>query len=126
MTISGNGRALSLCIMAAPISRRGNGDAGTVPGITIRDVDSHVLVVCVVEDVSHEQHDCLVADVLPPVRGRIGLRPYVAHLVKNGHRAVACIFDDLAFGHVDDRGAVTVAVPRDDSIRLDRQLAETE
>src|SRR6185295_11228055 len=87
---------------------------------------SHVLVVLVVEHVAHEQHDGLVARVLPPMRRGVRLRPDLAGLVNDRHRAGAGVFDDLAFCDVDDGGTIAVAVPGNDSAWLDGELAEPE
>jgi hypothetical protein len=83
-----------------------------------------VFIVLVVQDIADKQHDGLIAMVLPPVGGPAGLGPDVAGVVHNRHGAVAGVFDDLTFGDVDDRGPITVTVPRDYSARLNRQLAE--
>src|SRR5215468_1501872 len=92
-----------------------NPSAGTPPAVE-----------ATVQDVADEQYDGLAAVVLPPVRGAAGLRPDVAGLVHDRHRAVAGVFDDLAFRDVDDGGAVAGAVPGHDAARLDRELAETQ
>src|SRR5262249_47845328 len=87
---------------------------------------SHVVVVLVVQHVADEQDDGLASIVLPPVGGAAGFRPDLAGLVHDRHGAVAGVFDDLAFGDVDDGGTVGVAVPRHDAAGLDGQLAEAE
>jgi hypothetical protein len=43
-----------------------------------------VLVVLVVKHVAHEQHDRLVPEVLPPMRGAAGLRPDIANIERTG------------------------------------------
>src|SRR6516162_9165726 len=60
------------------------------------------------------------------MRGAARLRPDVAGLVHDRISAVAGVFDDLALGDVDDRGAVAVAVPGHDAAGLDRELAEPQ
>src|SRR5262249_8529952 len=75
---------------------------------------SHMLVVFVVKDVADEQNDGLVPEVLPPVCGAARLWSDVAGLVHDRHGAVAGVFDNLALGDVDDRGAIGMAVPRHD------------
>src|ERR1700745_2826900 len=58
--------------------------------------------------------------------GATRLWPYLASLVHNRNRAVAGIFDDLAFCDVDDRGAIAVTVPRHDAVWLDSKFTEPE
>src|SRR5262249_21676205 len=84
---------------------------------------SHVVVVRVVQDVEGEQGDGLVAEVLPPMGGALGLGTYLARLVQDRDRAVAGVFDDLALDDVDQRGTISMAVPRHDAAGLDHQLA---
>src|SRR5262245_57570309 len=50
----------------------------------------------------------------------------VAGLVHDRTGAVRRVFDDLAFGDVDDGGTVGVAVPGNDAAWLDRELAHAE
>src|SRR5215203_87198 len=76
---------------------------------------SHMLVVRVVPHVADEQHHWLVAQVLPPVRGALGLGPDLAGLVMDRSRAVAGVFDDLALGDVDQCRSVVMAVPWHDA-----------
>ena len=90
------------------------------------DATSHVVVICVVLDVTHEQDDRLVSHVLPPMRSAAGLRSNVAGLVCNRNRAVARIFDDLAFRDVNDCGTISVAVPGHDAAWLNSELAEAK
>jgi hypothetical protein len=47
--------------------------------------------------------------------GATRLWPYIASLVHNRNRAVAGVFDDLAFCDVDDRRTIGVTVPRHDA-----------
>src|SRR5499427_10520395 len=58
--------------------------------------------------------------------GATRLWPYLASFVHNRNRAVAGIFDDLAFCDVDDRGTVAVTVPRHDAAWLNGEFAEPE
>src|SRR6516225_372602 len=60
------------------------------------------------------------------MRGAAGLGADIAGLVHNRNRAVAGVFDDLAFSDVDDGGTIGVAVPRHDAAGLDGELAEAE
>src|SRR3974377_2166016 len=60
------------------------------------------------------------------MRGAAGLGADIAGLVHDWNRAVAGVFDDLAFGDVDDGGSIAVAVPRHDAAGLDGELAEAE
>src|SRR6266568_4636431 len=87
---------------------------------------SHVVIVLVVHHVAYKQDDGLISEVLPPMRGAAGLRPDFPGFVHDRIRAVAGIFDDLAFRDVDDRRSIAVAVPRYDASRLDREFAEPE
>ena len=50
----------------------------------------------------------------------------LAGLVHDRHRAIAGVFDDLAFRHIDQRRAVVMAVPRHDAAGLDHHLAEAQ
>src|SRR4051794_7126877 len=90
------------------------------------DTTSHVVVVLIVQHVAHKQDDSLVSRILPPMGGAAGFRPNLTGLVHDGDRAVAGVFDDLAFGDVDDGGAIGVAVPWHDAPRLNREFAEPE
>src|SRR5262249_52744477 len=58
------------------------------------------------------------------MRGPAGLWAYLAGFVQNRNRAVACIFHDLAFCDVDDRGAIAMTVPRHDAAWFDGEFAE--
>src|SRR5262245_20727382 len=58
--------------------------------------------------------------------GAAGFRLNLTGLVHDGNRAVAGIFDDLAFSDVDDGGTIGVAVPWHDAPRLNREFAEPE
>src|SRR6516225_11836394 len=58
--------------------------------------------------------------------GAAGLGPYVASFVHDRNRAVAGIFDDLAFCDVDDRRTIAVTVPRHDAAWLDSKFTEPE
>src|SRR5262249_17900841 len=87
---------------------------------------SHIVIALVVQHITHEQNDGLAAEILPPVRSTARLRPDVAGLVHDRIRAVACVFDDLALGDIDDRRTVGVAVPGHDTAGLDRELAEAK
>ena len=57
---------------------------------------------------------------------RAGLCADIARLVHDRHRAIAGVFDDLAFGDVNDRRPIVVAVPGYDAAGLDGELAEPE
>src|SRR5262249_51411700 len=72
------------------------------------------------------QNDGLVSEVLPPMGGATRLRPYLASFVHNWNRAVAGIFDDLAFCDVDDRRTIAMTVPRHDAAWLNSKFAEPE
>src|SRR5262249_36616317 len=71
-------------------------------------------------------NDGLVSQVLPPMGGATRLRPYLASFVHNRNRAVAGIFDNLAFCDVDDRRTIAVTVPRHDAAWLDSKFTEPE
>src|SRR5262249_24317309 len=60
------------------------------------------------------------------MRCTAGLWPDIGCLVHDRNRAVASVFDDLAFGDVDNGGAIGMAVPRYDATGLDGELAEAE
>src|SRR5262249_60634274 len=60
------------------------------------------------------------------MRCAVGFRPNIAGLMHDRISAVAGVFDDLAFGDVNDRGTIVVAVPRYDAAGFDRELAESE
>src|SRR5262249_3643800 len=93
---------------------------------TTPNLASHIVIALVVQHVAHKQNDGLVAQVLPPVGGATRLRPYLTSFVHNRNRAVAGIFDDLAFCDVDDRRTIAVTVPRHDAAWLDSEFAEPE
>src|SRR6516162_7108596 len=95
-------------------------------GLDDTSPSSHVVIVLVVENVAHEQNDRFAAEILPPVRGATRLRPDVTGLVHDRIGAVAGVFDDLAFGDVNNRRPIGVAVPGHDAARLDRELAESQ
>src|SRR5262245_32261957 len=82
-----------------------------------------MLVLRIVEDVERQQRHRLLARVLPPMRRPERFPGYIAGLVEDRDRAVAAVFDDLAFDDIDERRAVIVAVPGNDAIGLDYQLA---
>src|SRR5215813_9758762 len=52
--------------------------------------------------------------------------PDLASFVHNWNRAVAGIFDDLAFCDVDDRRTIAMTVPRNDAAWLNSKFAEPE
>ena len=87
---------------------------------------SHVVIVLVVQHIGHEQNDCGVAGILPPVRGLACLAAKIAGLVHNWARAIAGVFYDLALLDVDQRWSVGVTMPRHDAARGDRQLAKAK
>src|SRR5215472_16878207 len=87
---------------------------------------SHVVIALVVQHVAHKQNDGLVSQVLPPMGCAAGLWPYLTSFVHNRNQAVTCLFDDLAFCDVDDRGTVAVTVPRHDAAWLDSEFSESE
>src|SRR5262245_11643277 len=58
--------------------------------------------------------------------GATRLWPYLTSFVHDRNRAVAGIFDDLAFCDVDDRRTIAVAVPRHDAAWLDSKFTEPE
>src|ERR1043166_1231009 len=91
-----------------------------------RRSNSHVLVVRIVQHIADEQDDGLVAEIFPPMRGRIGLGPNVASLVHDRSQTVARVFHNLAFRAVDDRRTVAMAVPWHDATRLDHEAAEAQ
>src|SRR6266496_722667 len=60
------------------------------------------------------------------MRGGVDFARDVARLVHDRNRAIAGVFDDLAFDDVDDRRPIAVAVPGDDTARLDDELAQAQ
>src|SRR5262245_9919247 len=127
ISVGGEYKAGAACIMILSLVAEGcDAPSGASRFLNNAHASSHVVVALVVKDIAHEQNDGLVAEVLPPVRGAARLRPDIAGCVHDLISAVAGVFDDLALGDVDDRGAVAVAVPWHDAARLDRELAETQ
>src|SRR5262249_26138575 len=127
ISAGGESRAGIACIMILSLVAEGcDAPSGASRCLNDAHASSHVVVALVVKDIAHKQNDGLVAEVLPPVRGAARLRPDIAGFVHDRISAVAGVFDDLALGDVDDRGAVAVAVPWHDAARLDRELAETQ
>src|SRR5262245_23855737 len=125
--VGGEYKAGAACIIILSLVAEGcDAPSGASRFLNNAHASSHVVVALVVKDIAHEQNGRLVAEVLPPVRGAVRLRPDIAGLVHDLISTVAGVFDDLALGDVDDRGAVAVAVPGHDAARLDRELAETQ
>jgi len=71
-------------------------------GLDDTSPSSYVVIVLVVENVAHEKNDGLVSEILPPMGRGASLRPDVACLVHDGRRAIAGVFDDFAFGDIDN------------------------
>ena len=84
------------------------------------------MIVLVLEQVSGEQHDGLVAGILPPMRNFARLGDDVAGLMHDRHGAIRCVLVDLAVDDVDDGRPVAVAVPGHDPAWLDGELAHAE
>ena len=77
------------------------------------------MVVFIPQQIGGEEHDGLVAEILPPMGDLRGLGHHVAGFVHNRHCTVASVFVDLPFDDVNDRGTIGVAVPRHDAPGLD-------
>src|SRR6516225_9832974 len=87
---------------------------------------SHVVIVLVVQYVGDEQNDRGVAEILPPVRGLTRLAAKIAGLVHDWASAITGKLVDFALLDIDQCRPICVTVPRHDSTRGDRQLAETQ
>src|SRR5215467_14882056 len=69
---------------------------------TVGDVwPSHIVVFWITADVANEQHDGLITEVLPPMGSTVCFGPDFAGLVHDWGSAVAGVFLDLAFSHID-------------------------
>src|SRR5581483_3264279 len=100
----------------------GGGQVSTAP----RPRSHHVRVVLVVEEIGRQQHHGRLAGVLPPVRGAFHLGGGFAGPMHDRHRTGAAILGDRPTDDVDDRRPVGVAVPRDDSPRLNDEPAQAQ
>src|SRR6516165_5487890 len=86
----------------------------------------HVVVVWILADVADIENDGLFAEVLPPMRRAIHLRPKVARLVHDRIDAVAGVFYNLALLDEDQRRPVVMAVPGHDAAGFDGQFSEAQ
>ena len=73
-----------------------------------------------------EQHDGLIAKILPPMRDAFGFGDYFARLVHDRHCAVAGDILRLALDDVNDVRPVAVAVPWHGATGLDHELAHAK
>src|SRR6516162_8454919 len=87
---------------------------------------SHVVVVWILADVADIENDSLFAEILPPMRGPIDLRPQVARLVHDRIDAIAGVFHDLALLDKDQRRSIVMAMPGHDATGFDGQFAEAQ
>src|SRR5262249_51227696 len=91
------------------------------------EYQSHnVRVVLVVEQVSGQKNNRLLAGVLPPVRCALDLGRRLAGLVHDRRLAGAAVFGDLAGDDVDNRRTIGMAVPGDDASGLDHEAAQPQ
>jgi len=87
-------RILSKC--DAPL-----GDNGASPCDGGDAWPSHIVVFWITADVANKQHDGLITEVFPPVGSTVCFGPDFAGLVHDWDSAVAGVFLDLAFSHID-------------------------
>ena len=87
---------------------------------------SHVLLVRVLRQIDREQHDGLIAGILPPMRDFTRLRDHVARLVHDRNGAVVSIFFDFTLDDVNDVRPICMAVLRHGAVRLDGELSHTK